>query len=103
LIPLRGGNGNYGYLAGFGSRTGGGETTEIYDSDKPAAFGRLLAKLTGGCRVDIDADGTVDVFDVIAFLRLYDDGDLAADFDADGVLTQADVMFFTTEADAGCQ
>jgi len=54
------------------------------------------------CRVDIDGDMALTIFDFLAFQNLFDAGDLAADFDGDGQLTIFDFLTFQNEFDAGC-
>ncbi len=54
------------------------------------------------CPPDLDADGALTVFDFLAFLNLFDAGDLSADFDGDGELTAFDFLAFQTAFDAGC-
>ena len=54
------------------------------------------------CRVDMDGDGSLTIFDFLAFQNLFDAGDLAADFDGDGSLTIFDFLSFQNEFDAGC-
>ena len=54
------------------------------------------------CRVDIDGDMALTIFDFLAFQNLFDAGDLAADFDGDGSLTIFDFLTFQNEFDAGC-
>ena len=54
------------------------------------------------CRVDLDGDGVLDIFDFLAFLNLFDAGDPRADFDGDGQLTIFDFLAFGNEFDAGC-
>ncbi|OAB63260.1 hypothetical protein AY599_20795 [Leptolyngbya valderiana BDU 20041] len=56
----------------------------------------------GGCRVDLDGDGSLTIFDFLEFQNLFDSGDLAADFDGDGSLTLFDFLAFQNEFDAGC-
>ncbi|MEQ8845912.1 MAG: GC-type dockerin domain-anchored protein [Phycisphaerales bacterium] len=56
----------------------------------------------GGCRVDIDGDGALTIFDFLGFQNLFDAGDLQADFDGDGALTIFDFLTFQNEFDAGC-
>ncbi|MFI4882711.1 MAG: GC-type dockerin domain-anchored protein, partial [Phycisphaerales bacterium JB064] len=57
----------------------------------------------GACAVDLDADGALTVFDFLAFLNLFQDGDAQADFDGDGALTIFDFLAFQTAFDAGCE
>ncbi|MEQ8316618.1 MAG: S8 family serine peptidase [Phycisphaerales bacterium] len=67
------------------------------------AFEAVLA--AGGaapCRADMDGDGSLTLFDFLAFQNLFDAGDLAADFDGDGDLTLFDFLAFQNEFDAGC-
>ncbi|UYV13028.1 MAG: hypothetical protein NCW75_01780 [Phycisphaera sp.] len=55
------------------------------------------------CRVDLDGDGQLTIFDFLAFQNLFDAGDPLADFDADGDLTIFDFLAFQNEFDAGCE
>ncbi|OAB63259.1 hypothetical protein AY599_20790 [Leptolyngbya valderiana BDU 20041] len=55
-----------------------------------------------GCRVDLDGDGALTIFDFLSFQNLFDAGDPAADFDGDGSLTIFDFLTFQNEFDAGC-
>ena len=54
------------------------------------------------CVADLDASGTPDVFDVIAYLGLLDRGSPGADLDASGVLDVIDVIAILGAFDAGC-
>ena len=54
------------------------------------------------CRADLDGDGSLTLFDFLAFQNLFDAGDPAADFDGDGSLTLFDFLAFQNEFDAGC-
>ncbi|MEQ8843877.1 MAG: GC-type dockerin domain-anchored protein [Phycisphaerales bacterium] len=55
------------------------------------------------CRVDLDGDGELTIFDFLAYQNLFDAGDPAADFDGDGDLTIFDFLAFQNEFDAGCR
>ncbi len=55
------------------------------------------------CRADLDGDGTLTIFDFLAFQNLFDAGDPTADFDGDGTLTIFDFLAFQNEFDAGCE
>ena len=56
------------------------------------------------CRVDLDGDGSLTIFDFLAFQNAFDAGDLeTADFDGDGELTIFDFLAFQNEFDAGCE
>ncbi len=55
------------------------------------------------CRADIDGDGSLTIFDFLAFQNLFQDADPAADFDGDGELTIFDFLAFQNEFDAGCE
>ncbi|UYV13324.1 MAG: hypothetical protein NCW75_03325 [Phycisphaera sp.] len=57
----------------------------------------------GDCEADLDADGTLTIFDFLTFLNLFQDGDATADFDGDGELTLFDFLAFQTAFDAGCE
>ena len=54
------------------------------------------------CRVDLNADGTLDFFDFLAFQNLFAAGDSAADFSGDGLLDFFDFLAFQNEFAAGC-
>jgi hypothetical protein len=54
------------------------------------------------CVADLDLDGTLTIFDFLAFANLFQDGDAQADFDGDGELTIFDFLAFQTAFDAGC-
>lgn len=54
------------------------------------------------CRADMDGDGSLTIFDFLAYQNLFDAGDLAADFDGDGSLTIFDFLSFQNEFDSGC-
>jgi hypothetical protein len=54
------------------------------------------------CPADFTDDGTLDIFDVFAFLDLYNAMDPSADFTADGSFDIFDVFAFLDEYNAGC-
>ncbi len=54
------------------------------------------------CRADFDGNGTLDIFDFLAFQNAFAAGDLAADFDGDGSLNIFDFLAFQNEFSAGC-
>lgn len=54
------------------------------------------------CRVDLDGDGVLTIFDFLAFFNAFDDADPVADFDGDGAFTVFDFLAFQDEFDAGC-
>ena len=55
------------------------------------------------CEADLDADGSLTVFDFLLFLNLFQDGDMLADFDGDGELSIFDFLAFQTAFDTGCE
>ncbi len=55
-----------------------------------------------GCRADFDGNGTLDIFDFLAFQNAFTSGDLAADFDGNGTLDIFDFLAFQNEFAAGC-
>ncbi len=55
------------------------------------------------CRVDLDGDGELSLFDFLAFQNAFDAGDPLADFDGDGELSIFDFLAFQNEFDAGCE
>ncbi len=68
----------------------------------PALHPQLVLVLVDTCRVDLDGDGELTIFDFLAYQNLFDAGDLIADFDGDGELTIFDFLAFQNEFDAGC-
>ncbi|MFI4917718.1 MAG: GC-type dockerin domain-anchored protein [Phycisphaerales bacterium JB060] len=54
------------------------------------------------CLPDLDADGTLTIFDFLTFMNLFDAGSSEADFDGDGELTIFDFLAFQDAFDAGC-
>lgn len=54
------------------------------------------------CLLDINGDGAINFFDVIAYLELYDAGDMFTDWNADTVLDLDDINQFLTSFAAGC-
>ncbi|MCA9303304.1 MAG: hypothetical protein KC996_04205 [Phycisphaerales bacterium] len=67
--------------------------------------------LTGGfwatvntvtCAADFTGDGTLDIFDVFAFLDAFNAMDPSADFVVDGIFDVFDVFAFLDAFNAGC-
>jgi subtilisin family serine protease len=56
----------------------------------------------GGCRVDLDGDGSTTIFDVQAFLAAYAAQDPIADFLPDGQIDYFDLQVYLNEFAAGC-
>lgn len=54
------------------------------------------------CRADMNADGTLDFFDVMLFLQLFSDHDPQADFTGDGSFDFFDVALFLQAFSDGC-
>ncbi|MEQ8843507.1 MAG: GC-type dockerin domain-anchored protein [Phycisphaerales bacterium] len=54
------------------------------------------------CFADQDRDGSLTIFDFLAFQNNFDSGDLAADCDGNGVLELWDFLCFQNGFDAGC-
>jgi plastocyanin len=64
--------------------------------------GLIRVEAGDACRADLDGDGSLTIFDFLAFQNLFDSGDLEADFDGDGALTIFDFLAFQNEFDGGC-
>ncbi|MFG0283985.1 MAG: S8 family serine peptidase, partial [Phycisphaerales bacterium JB039] len=56
----------------------------------------------GGCAVDLDASGTLDIFDFLLFQNLFGAGDMRADFSGDGALDLFDFLAFQNAFALGC-
>ncbi len=54
------------------------------------------------CRVDLNQDGTTDIFDFLAFQTAFDSGDPRADFNNDTVLNVFDFLEFQNRFGEGC-
>lgn len=54
-----------------------------------------------GSAADINGDGTLDIFDIFAYLDLFNSGDLGADFTSDGTLDVFDFFAFLDVFNAG--
>lgn len=54
------------------------------------------------CRADMNGDGSLDFFDVQAFLQTFAAGGSEADFNSDGLYDFFDVQLFLQEFSAGC-
>jgi hypothetical protein len=74
-----------------------------FDSENFEFVTVLLTPISDECRVDLDGDGQLSLFDFLAFQNLFDAGDPAADFDGDGSLTIFDFLAFQNAFDAGCE
>ncbi len=72
-------------------------------ADSPFVGGWMIrAVSTGGCEADLTYDGSLDFFDVSAFLSALGEGSAVADFTADGVLDFFDVSAFLGAFGDGC-
>jgi hypothetical protein len=67
---------------------------------QPRAF--VLTEGGVACPADLDGDGSLTLFDFLAFQNLFDAGDTRADLDGDGSLTIFDFLAFQNLFDAGC-
>lgn len=54
------------------------------------------------CVADLDGNGSLDIFDILAFFGLFGAADVRADFTSDGVLNIFDILNFFSEFGAGC-
>jgi len=61
-----------------------------------------LGPCDGGCRADFDGDGSLTLFDFLAFLDAFDAQEPRADLDGDGSFTLFDFLAFQSDFDAGC-
>jgi hypothetical protein len=73
----------------------------IWCVDVPVSFGDGTFEAPP-CRADMDGDGSLTIFDFLAYQNAFDAGDFLADFDGDGELTIFDFLAFQNEFDAGC-
>ncbi|MEQ9096690.1 MAG: GC-type dockerin domain-anchored protein [Phycisphaerales bacterium] len=72
------------------------------ESDDAFRAGAAYVFEPNPCLPDIDGDGSLTIFDFLAFQTAFDAGDPVADFDRDGDFTIFDFLAFQTAFDAGC-
>ena len=72
--------------------------------DNPMGWGLddLYVGVGEPCRADFDGDGSLTIFDFLAFQNAFDARDPRADFDGDGAFTIFDFLAFQNEFAAGC-
>ena len=66
------------------------------------AFGISSIMCDDVCEADLTGDGVLDIFDVFAFLDMFNAGDAGADLNGDGVLDIFDVFAYLDGFNAGC-
>lgn len=62
----------------------------------------VVAPLAGPCRVDMNADGALNFFDISTWINAYNSQDLNADFTGDGVFDFFDASAYLNEFIQGC-
>ncbi len=62
----------------------------------------LLTLGNGACSADLDGNGTLDLFDFLAFVNLFNAGDPAADCTKDGTFDLFDFLCFVNAFNTGC-
>jgi hypothetical protein len=65
-------------------------------------FSLCVVSTGGACLADFTGEGTLDFFDVSAFLNAFNAGDASADLTGDGTLDFFDVSAFLNAFSAGC-
>ncbi|MEQ8317005.1 MAG: IPT/TIG domain-containing protein [Phycisphaerales bacterium] len=79
------------------------EPVDIRDLGFGLSLGvQVLGYEQPGCYPDLDGDGSLTLFDFLAFQNLFDTGDLRADCDGSGELNLFDFLCFQNTFDAGC-
>ena len=73
-----------------------------YYNDRNGQVGSVILRVQDECDADLTGDGTLDFFDVSAFLGYYQGQDPAADFTGDGQFNFFDVSAFLSAFNAGC-
>lgn len=76
--------------------------TSAYDAGSDINAIVVLVPDTGVCSADLTGDGTLDFFDVSAFLNAYNAMNPDADFDNNGEYNFFDVSAFLNAYNAGC-
>lgn len=75
--------------------------TDFEPKPKTWAF-ELYGEELPRCRADMDSDGSLTVFDFLAFQSFFDQRHPDADFDYDGDFTLFDFLAFQSAFDVGC-
>ena len=73
----------------------------VFGEDRIRAAATLTVALEP-CKVDLDGDGELTIFDFLEFQSLFDAGDPLADLDGDGSLTIFDFLVFQSDFAVGC-
>ncbi len=74
----------------------------VLNMDQLVLFDPVTELPAGVCYADLDGDGTLTIFDFLAFQNAFDAGLPVADCDGDGTLTIFDFLCFQNAFDAGC-
>lgn len=75
-------------------------TDPVFDSGRAYTIDLACGSI---CRVDLSAPfGAIDIFDFLAFLDLFAQGDPTADMNGDGVFDTFDFLEFLNQFSAGC-
>lgn len=75
----------------------------VFDDDGiDTVLASVVAPISGECRVDMNADGTLNFFDISVWLNSYTKQDLNSDFTGDGVFNFFDASAFLNEYIQGC-
>jgi glucose/arabinose dehydrogenase len=64
--------------------------------------GLVLHMVAGPCVPDLNADGSLDLFDFLMFVNLFNGGDAKADCDGNGGLDLFDFLCFVNQFSEGC-
>lgn len=75
---------------------------ELNDPTFGELHGPADYRVLGTCPADLSGDGSLDFFDVSAFLSAFNSMDPAADFSGDGMFDFFDVSQFLSAFNAGC-
>ena len=62
----------------------------------------VITGLPRVCRIDMNGDGTLNIFDFLEFQNAFDAGSDRADINGDGTLNIFDFLEFQNMFDAGC-
>lgn len=87
---------------GSSYQLGGSFGPNDQDGLPPVQPGDLALPPATQCAADLNNDGTLDFFDVSAFLNAFNAMDTVADFNADGSFNFFDVSAFLNAYNAGC-
>jgi hypothetical protein len=86
----------------YGHMWQGGQWNDISDNGHGVNTLYGIVEVEHLCHPDLAGDGTLDLFDFLLFVNLFNNSDAAADCDGSGALDLFDFLCFTNAFNARC-